>query len=91
MDNDQLVGELTRVLDTRLDDIKQIFKAELSQTEQNIRAEIQEVKDELLTEIKDLRTEMHEGFEGIADIISTHNDQLDDHETRLTKLMPKAA
>jgi len=71
-----------------LEDITQLLDVRLSQTEERIvtqvRAEIKESADEL-------RTEMHEGFEGIADILTTHNDQLDDHEERLTKLEPKTA
>jgi hypothetical protein len=77
MDNGQLI-----------DDIKQLLKAELSQTEERI---VTQLRTEIKESADGLRKEMHEGFEGIADIVSSHNDQLDDHETRLTRLEQKAA
>lgn len=55
-----------------LEDIKQLLRAEISQSEQRI--------------IEGLRSEMHEGFQGIAEIITEHNNQLDNHEERLTVL-----
>lgn len=66
-----------------LEDFKQLLKAELSQTEVRLGAQIEEVKTEL-------QNEMREGFAGIGDTITEHNDQIDTHEIRLTKLEAKA-
>ena len=82
-----------------LEDITQLLDARLSQTEERIvtqlRGEVREAKDELRAEIKqsanEIRTEMHQGFAGVGEPISAINDQIDDHESRLTKLETKTA
>lgn len=66
--------------DQLLDELKQYMNGRLSQTEQYIHEEI-----------KELRTEVHEGFASIGDIVTAHNEQIDDLEIRTTKLEPKTA
>lgn len=70
MDNDQI------------QDLKQFITATVSQTEQRLG----ELMDNLENKVEDMRQEMQEGFAGVGDAISGANDQLEDHEQRITKL-----
>jgi hypothetical protein len=84
--------------DEQLDDLKQFITVTVSQSETNIkhelRGEMHTIREglygELSSEIGGLRTEMREGFATIGDLITTHNDMLDNHEQCLTKLGAKA-
>jgi len=74
--------------ETQLDDLKQFITATVGQAEARITTEL---RADFRSEIGGLREEMREGFASIGDTMSHQNDQLDDHETRLTKLESKPA
>ena len=74
-----------------LDDIKQLLHAEISQSEQRLRDEIKSSEQRLSVDISQLCDEMHDGFAGIAEIITSTNDVLENHEQRVGKLEVKTA
>lgn len=49
------------------------------------------VKKEFNRKIDQLRDDMNDGFSSIADIIDNHQDQLDGHGKRITRLERRAA
>ena len=62
-----------------IEDFKQYVDVKLAQ-------QLEEIKLEIKEEIDELRTEMRDGFSGVADAIAGNQDQLDDHEKRITSL-----
>lgn len=63
--------------DAQIDDLKSFFRTEMRM----IAVEV----------MQELRSEMNAGFVSIADIITGHNDQLDNHEGRIGRLEQRSA
>lgn len=85
-----------------VDDLKQFIEATVSQSEVRLREEItdtvsqsesrlrQEMGD-LRQEMGELHQEMRDGFAGVGEAFAPANDQLEDHEARITTLEQSAA
>jgi hypothetical protein len=81
--------------DNQLTDLKQFITATVSQSEQRIKDELGgELKSEVRKieqKIDMLRQEMNEGFAAVGESTANMNDQLADHETRITNFEPSQA
>lgn len=77
--------------DAQLDDLKQFITATVSQSETNIKRGTVIELNSLRHELSEFKVETRENFAYIADLLTRHNDALDNHEARISKLESKAA
>lgn len=87
--------------DDQMDDLKQFIAATVSQTEARLGGRIDGVEtkvgsletkvDRLEVKVDSLRHEMLDGFAGVAGVVDPANDQLEDHEKRITSLEHQTA
>ncbi|MFZ1324242.1 MAG: hypothetical protein WAQ57_03745 [Candidatus Saccharimonadales bacterium] len=72
--------------DDVINDLKQFITATVSQSEERITNELDNRITRVESQISRLEQKVDDGFATIGDVISGTNDQLADHEIRLSKL-----
>ncbi len=78
--------------DDVIQDLKQFIENTVSQSEQRIKSELRDDLggriDKLEQKVDSIHQDMQEGFAAIGDALSGVNDQLEDHDQRISKLEP---
>jgi hypothetical protein len=72
----------------RFEDLKQLITTTVNLA---VKQGIAEAEQRISNNINEMRQEMREGFAGVGDAFTPANDQLADHEGRITKLEQQAA
>jgi hypothetical protein len=74
-----------------IDDLKQFIVTTVSQAVISSELRIKARFDSTDSKFDGLQREVREGFANIAEIVSLHNDAIDDHDERIKKLEPIVA
>jgi hypothetical protein len=86
--NDDQINDLKQLIATT---VQQAVKQEITEAEVRIIANLGGQIEALDAKVDDLREEMRDGFAGVGDAFAPANDQIEDHEKRITTLEQQAA
>jgi BMFP domain-containing protein YqiC len=81
------MSKIDPTIQEMIEDFKQYVDTTVRGSEERVKKEItEEISKKLDVKIDLVRQEMSEGFGGVGDSVDRTQDQLDDHERRLTSL-----